>query len=112
LVNSQPVILIKGQGLHLMGNELKGPYSIDQAEVKGRLNGIYVWHEEPLDEIFAYLGNRFGYSINLAPSLHQRKFSGTFTLNNLQQSLEVLSGAMQINYKIDESLKQVNIEAR
>ena len=111
-VNSQPVILVKGQGMRLTGNELKGPYTIDQGEIESRLKGIYVWHQEPLDEIFTYIGNRFGYTVSLAPSLHKRNFSGTFTLNNLQQSLEVLSEAMQINYTIDESLKQVSIEAR
>jgi len=112
MVNSKPVTLVKGQGMHMKGNEMEGPYTIDQGEVEGRLKGIYVWHHESLDEIFAYLGNRFGYSVSLAPSLQKRNFSGTFTLNNLQQSLEVLSEAMQISYKIDESLKQVSIEAR
>jgi ferric-dicitrate binding protein FerR (iron transport regulator) len=112
MVNNQPVILVKGQGMHLTGNELKGPYSIDQEEVRGRMNGIYVWHEESLDEIFTYLGNRFGYTISMDPSLEKRNFSGTFTLNNLRQSLEVLSGAMQIKYTIDDSLKHISIEAQ
>ncbi|MGE5393981.1 MAG: FecR family protein [Candidatus Saccharibacteria bacterium] len=112
MVNNQPVVLVKGQGMHLTGKELKGPYLIDQEEVKGRLKGNYVWHEEPLDEIFTYLGNRFGYTVSMAPSLEKRKFSGTFTLNNLRQSLEVLSGAMQIKYSIDDSLKHISIEAQ
>lgn len=112
MVNNRPVILVKGQGMHLTGNELKGPYPIEQDEVQGRLKGIYVFHEDPLDEIFAYLGNRFGYTVSLAPSLQKRNFSGTFTLNNLQQSLEVLSGAMQITYTIDDSLKHISIEAQ
>ncbi|HLN74867.1 MAG: FecR family protein [Methylococcaceae bacterium] len=112
MVNNQPVILVKGQGMHLTGNELKGPYSIDQEEVQGRLNGIYVWHEESLDGIFAYIGNRFGYTISMTPSLEKRNFSGTLTLNNLRQSLEVLSGAMQIKYTIDDSLKHISIEAQ
>lgn len=112
MVNNQPVILVKGQGMHVTGNVLKGPYSINQEEVQGRLNGIYVWHEEPLDEIFTYLGNRFGYTVSIAPSLEKRNFSGTLTLNNLQQSLEVLSGAMQLKYSIDDSLKHISIEAQ
>lgn len=111
-LNDQLITLVKGQGVHLMGQELEGPYTVDQREIENRLQGIYVWHEEPLDEIFAYLGNRFGYTVSLAPSLQKRNFSGTFTLNGLQQSLEVLSEAMQINYSIDESLKRINIEAR
>lgn len=111
-VNNQPVILGKGQGMHLTGNKLKGPYWIEQQEVQNRLKGIYVWHEEPLDEIFTYLGNRFGYTVSVAPSLQKRNFSGTITLNNLQQSLEVLSGAMQIKYTIDDRLKHFSIEAQ
>lgn len=111
-LNDQHITLVKGQGVHLKGQELQGPYTIDQTEIENRLQGIYVWHQEPLDEIFAYLGNRFGYTVSLAPSLQKRNFSGTFTLNDLQQSLEVLSEAMQINYSIDESLKRINIEAR
>lgn len=111
-LNHQLITLEKGQGVHLKGQELQGPYTIDQSEIEKRIQGIYVWHQEPLDEIFAYLGNRFGYTVSLAPSLQKRNFSGTFTLNNLQQSLEVLSEAMQINYSIDESLKRISIEAR
>jgi ferric-dicitrate binding protein FerR (iron transport regulator) len=112
MVNNEPVILVKGQGMHLTGNVLKGPYTIDQEEVQGRLKGIYVWHDEPLDEIFTYLGNRFGYTVSMAPSLEKRNFSGTLTLNNLQQSLEVLTGAMQIKYSIDDRLKHISIEAQ
>lgn len=111
-IDQKLITLEKGQGFHLVGKELKGPLPIDQTEVVNRLKGIYVWHEEPLDEIFAYLGNRFGYSVTLTPSIQRRNFSGTFKLNNLQQSLEVLSDAMQIKYKIDDTLKQISIEAR
>lgn len=111
-LNHQLITLVKGQGVHLKGRELEGPYTIDRTEIENRIKGIYVWHEEPLDEIFAYLGNRFGYTVSLAPSLQKRNFSGTFTLNDLQQSLEVLSEAMQVNYSIDESLKRISIEAR
>ncbi len=111
-INGKPVTLTKGQGLRSTGNELQGPYPVGQTDVENRLKGIYVWHEEPLDKIFTYLGNRFGYSVSVAPSLQKRNFSGTFTLNNLQQSLEVLSEAMQIRYSIDENLKQIGIEAR
>lgn len=111
-LNNQLITLTKGQGVHLRAGELKGPYTIDQAEIENRLHGIYTWNEEPLDEIFAYIGNRFGYTVSVAPSLQKRNFSGTFTLNSLQQSLEVLSGAMQINYTIDDSLKRISIEAR
>jgi len=111
-LHNQLVTLIKGQGVHLKGQELEGPYNIEQTEIEKRIQGICVWHQEPLDEIFAYLGNRFGYTVSLAPSLQKRNFSGTFTLNSLQQSLEVLSEAMQINYSIDDSLKRISIEAR
>jgi ferric-dicitrate binding protein FerR (iron transport regulator) len=111
-LNNQLITLTQGQGVHLNGRELVGPYSIAESEIENRIRGIYVWHQEPLDEIFAYLGNRFGYTVSLAPSLQKRNFSGTFTLNSLQQSLEVLSEAMQINYSIDESLKRISIEAR
>lgn len=111
-LNDQLITLVKGQGVHLKGQEMEGPYTIGQSEIENRLQGIYVWHQESLDEIFAYLGHRFGYTVSLAPSLQKRNFSGTFTLNDLQQSLEVLSEAMQINYSIDESLKQIRIEAR
>jgi ferric-dicitrate binding protein FerR (iron transport regulator) len=111
-INKKLITLVKGQGFRLNENTLEGPFLIDQAEVENRLKGIYVWHVEPLDEIFAYIGNRFGYSVSLDPSLQKRNFSGTFTLTNLQQSLEVLSGAMQIKYTIDDKLKRINIEAR
>lgn len=111
-INKKLITLEKGQGFHLNGKNLKGPFLIDKEEVENRLKGIYAWHQEPLDEIFAYFGNRFGYTIKLTPSLEKRNFSGTFVLNNLQQSLEVLSDAMQIKYTIDDTLKQINIEAR
>lgn len=111
-LNNQHITLTRGQGVHLRDGELKGPYTIDQAEIERRLRGIYTWDEEPLDEIFTYLGNRFGYTVSMDPSLQKRNFKGTFTLNSLQQSLEILSEAMQINYTIDDSLKRISIEAR
>lgn len=111
-INKQLITLEKGQGLRLKGKTLDGPYPIEQADIENRLKGIYVCQEKPLGEIFAYIGNRFGYTISLDASLQKRNFSGTFTLNNLQQSLEVLSEAMQIKFTIDDTLKRINIEAR
>ena len=111
-INHQLITLEKGQGMHLKGLELEGPFTIKPTEIEKRQQGIYTWNQEPLDEIFTYLGNRFGYTVSLAPTLQKRNFSGTFTLNSLQQSLEVLSEAMQINYAIDDRLKRINIEAR
>lgn len=111
-IHNQQVILEKGQGFRLKGEKLEGPYPINQTDVENRAKGIYVWHEEPLDEIFRYIGNRFGYSMSIAPTIQKRNFSGTFTMKNLSQSLEVLSDAMQIKYSIDNNLKQVSIEAK
>lgn len=112
MVNNQPVILVKGQGMHLTGNVLKGPYLIDQLEIQERLKGNYTSNDEPLDEIFAYLGNRFGYTVSIAPSQEKRLYTGPLKLNNLRQSLEIISGAMQIKYSIDDSLKHISIEAQ
>lgn len=105
------VTLTKNQGMSFIGGELEGPFTVLEVDVKNRLEGYYNWKNESLEQLFRYVGFRFGYSVVVSSSVKNRNFGGTVPLKNLQQSIDVLSAAMQLKIDVNEAKKQIKVEA-
>lgn len=105
------VALTKNQGMSFVGGKLEGPFPVSAVDVKNRLEGYYNWKNESLEQLFRYVGYRFGYSVVVSASVKNRNFGGTVPLKNLQQSMDVLSAAMQLKIDINEAKKQIKVEA-
>ncbi len=106
------IILTKNQGMSFIGGKLEGPFAVTNNDVRNRLDGYYNWNNQTLEQIFRYIGYRFGYRITVSPEIKNRKFGGTVPLKNLQQSMDVISSAMQLNFNINEPEKQIEVEGQ
>jgi|WetSurMetagenome_2_1015567.scaffolds.fasta_scaffold102128_2 transmembrane sensor len=111
-ISNQTFSLNKGKGLRMYNGKLTGPFSCDENDVRERLNGVFYWNRISLPEIADLIGYRFGYKINIDPSLLNRNFSGRLDLNDLHQGLLVVSMAMNVDFIIDEDQKIISLNAK
>lgn len=109
--SGKKVTLTKNQGMSYIGGKLEGPFAVTESDVQNRLDGYYKWKDEPLHQLFRYIGYRFGYSIDVSESVKNRNFGGTIPLKNLQQSMDIISAAMQLKIEINEAKKQIKVGA-
>ena len=105
------VTLVKNQGMSFVGGKLEGPFPVSEKDVQNHLDGYYNWENKSLEQLFRYIGYRFGYSVEVSASVKNRNFGGTIPLKNMQQSIDVLSAAMQLKVEINEAKKQIKVEA-
>jgi ferric-dicitrate binding protein FerR (iron transport regulator) len=106
-LNDQSYLLSEGQGIKLYNGTVTGPFSIDKELIKDQTEGTYYWNKIALDELLLLLGYRFDYRIVTGPELEERNFSGKIELDNLEQALEIISLAMNLEYSLDEQQRTI-----
>jgi transmembrane sensor len=111
-LNNQIFTLNKGVGIKSFKGVNSSLYPCNEEDVRKRLEGIFYWDKITLAEIDELAEYRFGYSILLAPGLENRNFTGQLDLNDLHQSLMIISMAMNVNYSIDQERKTISINAK
>lgn len=111
-LNNQLFTLQKGEGIKSFKGKISAPYTCNENEVSDRLAGLFYWEKVTLAEIDELTEYRFGYNIILGSGLEDRNFSGQLDLKDLQQSLMIISMAMNVKYTIDEERKTITINAK
>ncbi len=110
-LNGNNYLIGKNQGIKLYNGEISGPFSVSEAVVYDRLNGVFYWPVISLPELADLIGCRFGYKAEIGPGLRNRNFSGRIELSNLNEGLTIISLAMGLEYTIDEDKKLISINA-
>lgn len=111
-LNNQCYLLTKSNGIKSFKGKNSDPYPCSEEDVVRRLDGLFYWEKISLAEIDELAEYRFGYSILLEPGLENRNFTGQLDFTNLQQSLMIISMAMNVVYSIDEERKTISINAK
>jgi transmembrane sensor len=111
-LNNQLYSLQKGEGIKRFNGKISAPYTCNEKDVTDRLTGLFYWDKVSLAEIDELMEYRFGYNIFLEPGLEKRNFSGQLDLKELQQSLTIISMAMNVQYSIDEERKTIKIDEK
>jgi transmembrane sensor len=111
-LNNKVFSLAKGEGIKSFKGKISAPYTCNENEVSDRLAGLFYWEKVTLAEIDELAEYRFGYNIILGSGLEDRNFSGQLNLKDLQQSLMIISMAMNVEYTIDEERKTITIDEK
>lgn len=108
-IHDQIVLLSHGQGLKWYDGVLTGPFPIDSQLAKDQRNGMYYWNKISLEELMQLIGQKFNYQINCPELLKKRNFSGQIELAQLEESLLIVSLAMNFDYSIDSNQRTVQL---
>jgi hypothetical protein len=63
--------------------------------------GTYRWSDRPLREVLTLLCERQGLRLEAPQPVLNRRFSGSLDIDKIRQTLQILSTAMQFNWKIE-----------
>jgi ferric-dicitrate binding protein FerR (iron transport regulator) len=111
--NLKSVVLTQGLGVRIQEGKLAGPFPVSGDEIIVRAKtGRYHWDSTPITDIFSLLSGKFGFEVKVPTSLSDRKFSGDLPMEKLDETLEILSVAMQFSYRFDESKMQLTLDAQ
>ncbi len=105
-------LLHQGQGIKFHNGVLTGPFTIDQEKAREQENGIYYWNKISLNELMSLIGSRFNYKVELADELKERNFSGRIELNKLEECLEIVSLAMNVDFTRDINSRTIQFHEK
>lgn len=99
------IVLYPGEGVNCtVENGLQEKYTFDPKAAVGWSQGLLYFHNEALYDIFQQLENWYGvkFYIEGSASRGNRKYSGEFKNQSLEQVLEGISFTMGLTYRIKE----------
>ncbi|MDA3880761.1 MAG: FecR domain-containing protein [Prolixibacteraceae bacterium] len=110
-IQRKKIRLSKGEGLYVCYEEISQLHDVNADSVYERLNGIYHWEKIRLDNLLSFIGNRFGYVVDLKKIDNNRRFSGKVDLTDLNAGLDVVAFAMGIDYSVSDNDKTITFNA-
>lgn len=100
-IHQSEFILEKGQSLTFDSQSTDGPFSFDANGKSALPDNTYHWANRPLKEILMLICQREGYQLVAPERLLQQRFTGSLQLADCNQTLQIISRAMNIDYKIE-----------
>ncbi|KXX67578.1 FecR family protein [Flammeovirga sp. SJP92] len=102
------VILTKGkEAVYKNGSFVTNTHSNTQPNWQ---KGLFKYSNAPLESVFEEIQRQFDIRIIYKDSgIQKLRFSGTISNKNLEKALDIISKSMDINYKIDNKKKEVEI---
>ncbi|NME68865.1 FecR family protein [Flammeovirga aprica] len=102
------VILTKGQeAVYKNGNFVTNTHKLSQPDWQ---RGLFKYSNATLETVFKEIQRQFDVRIIYKNSdIQKLRFSGTISNKSLEQALDIISKSMDINYKIDNQTKEVEI---
>lgn len=105
IYQGQEYILTAGQGIH--PTDQNKPYR-HTSKTPSWTQGVSLFQNTPLDQVFDEVERQFGVNIK-HPDLSNRRYSGRFSHDNLDYTLTIICGAMNLSYNFEDE-KHVIIE--
>ncbi|NLU37260.1 MAG: FecR domain-containing protein [Bacteroidales bacterium] len=111
-IDNQKVTLNAGEGIKSFDHILSEKFTVNEKDVKEKLNGVFFWQKISLAEIEELIENRLGYNVILETTLATRNFSGELLLTSPQSFLPTLAAAMNLDYTINDKEKTITLNAK
>jgi transmembrane sensor len=99
--NNEDVVLTPGQEAFVKAGHLVSIPSAHSA--KAWLDGLFVFEDQPLDEVFSEIERQFNVKIN-HPDVQGKLYTGQFGNLNLEEALTLVCAPFGLDYKIDSNL--------
>ena len=106
--NEDDVILTKGKALRIEEkNNKSNQFDFDCINNKDWRNDVFSFDEKNLKFVFEELSRGFDVEIVIHNNIYERKFTGHFKKDNIENALEIVCLSMQLNYKIINDKKVI-----
>ena len=108
--SEKETVLDPGKGVIIDSNKNPLAVVVKKKDILAEIAGKYEWKKKPLQIVFNTIENYSGYSISAPDEIKDRKFSGNVNLNNLEETCQTLSFAMDLIYKSNDNTKTIVFE--
>ncbi len=104
------IVLTKGKALSIeVKNNKSNQFNFDHINNKDWRNDVFSFDKKSLEFVFDELSRVFDVEIVIINNIHERKFTGHFEKDSIENALDVVCLSMQLNYRITND-KTVIIE--
>ena len=106
--NENEIVLTKGKAINIeeINNKSK-QFTFDHINNKDWRNDVFSFDKKSLVFVFNELSRVFDVEIVILNNIHERKFTGYFEKDSIENALEVICLSMQLNYKITNDKKVI-----
>lgn len=103
-------VLNPGKGVIVDSDKKPLTVNAENKDILAEMAGKYNWKNVPLHTAFKTIENYSGYKISAPDEIKNRKFSGNVNLNNLEETCQKLSFAMDLKYRSNDKTKTIVFE--
>jgi ferric-dicitrate binding protein FerR (iron transport regulator) len=100
-IHGKETTLKANQSVLFDSSSTEGPFTFNPQEILSLPAGTYRWSDRPLREVLTLLCERQGLRLEAPQTILNRRFSGSLDIDKTSQALQILSTAMQFNWKIE-----------
>ena len=102
------IVLTKGKAISIdVKNNKSKQFNFDHINNKDWRNDVFSFDKKSLVFVFNELSRVFDVEIVILNNIHERKFTGHFEKDSIEDALEVICLSMQLNYKITDDKKVI-----
>lgn len=106
-INQGEYILTAGKALIFNEQSIEGPFDRNSEEQLNIPDDLYTWTNRPLKEILTLLCGREGVKLSASERILDLRFTGTLNMANPKQALIILTRAMNLDYKLDQTKLEI-----
>lgn len=102
------IVLTKGKALSIeVKNNKSNQFNFDHINNKDWRNDVFSFDKKNLEFVFDELSRVFDVEIVIINNIHERKFTGHFEKDSIENALDVVCLSMQLNYRITNDKKVI-----
>ena len=102
------IVLTKGKAINIeVKNNKSNQYDFDYINNKDWRNDVFSFDKKNLKFVFDELSRSFNVEIVILNNIHERKFTGHFEKDSIENALEMVCLSMQLNYRITNDKKVI-----
>lgn len=106
-IGSLNYTLTAGKSIHIKHNQVEGPFDLSKNEQMPPVDNRYSWTNRPLSEVLGTICAREGFQLQTPDRVLSMRFTGTLDLSDHQQALTILTRAMNLEFKLNQTKLEV-----
>ncbi|MBN2639676.1 MAG: FecR domain-containing protein [Bacteroidales bacterium] len=105
-------LLREGETLKVFNGNAPVKELIEPELILNRMQGRYYWNRVPVEELLYFIGKRFAYQLTYSQFQGERNFSGEIDLSDLDNALDIIAFAMDLQFTVDHERQTIKVDAK
>ncbi|MGF7139359.1 FecR family protein [Roseimarinus sediminis] len=105
-------LLREGETLKVFNGNAPVKELIEPELILKRMQGRYYWNRVPVEELLYFIGKRFAYQLTYSQYQGERNFSGKIDLSDLDNALDIIAFAMDLQFTVDHERQTIKVDAK